>query len=167
MKLIFELTSEDLIALNKSALKSTTRHRIIVILIILTVYTIYFVYNQYSNSDISSRTTILIPIAVLAFLGTKFFINSPKKAVSRAIKLNPNIIGNRTYEFSVEELRIHSNNENTTYRPNSFIKMNETAEHYFLFNSKVTAVVIPKRALTTHEEENYISSWIKNFDNEV
>lgn len=163
MKLIFELTLNDLLIFNGYVQKTRgSKIKNYVIWGLLGVYLIYFMYNELRRGLDWGTLVIFGFVAGVTYLFSRRIFKPGESGTKRAVKQNPNLIGNRTVELSENILTYSTPTSNSTFQLDSFIEIEETGEHIYIFNGRTSAVIIPKRAFSNPSEIEELKSTIKS-----
>ena len=147
----FEL--DDWMALNRHFISQSKQYRryfMVMKWLLPAMFMVYIVRDLLSRQLNVAMITMAVVTSILwvIFLPKRL----KKNAEDRFLKLlkagnNNSILGQHTIQFSDEGLRITKPSSETMMKWESFVKADQTIDHYFLYNSAISAVVIPKLQL--------------------
>lgn len=167
MTIKFEQTIDDVVALglyNKKhisiARKIVSFVPIAVLSIILLVTLYYYVFFR-ELVIFGTKGVVFVALMVFyAVLRTNWYYRLASKRKYNRIEY-ASWYGDRTLTFSESSLFTKTATAETHYNWDSFTKFGETNHYFFLFISKIQAVVIPKRIFLLPQEEHDIKSFIE------
>lgn len=147
----FEL--DDWMALNRHFISQSKQYRryfMVMKWLLPAMFMVYIVKDLLSKQ----LSVAMVTMAVMASILWVIFLPKrlKKNAEDRFFKVlnsgdNRSILGHHCIQFSDEGLRITKPSSETMMKWESFVKVDQTIDHYFLYNSAISAVVIPKLQL--------------------
>jgi hypothetical protein len=162
MKVKFELTPDDYLIFSRRFLK---RHAILhkKYVFIIAIVLAFLIRGYYGPSKIETTIDgiksihdatfwfdILFNIIFLGLIILFFrFINILK--VKKQIRDNPELIGLREVDFTPDIVRIKTSIYTIEYDVVAFKSIEEIKDYYYLYISKASVLIIPKRALTNSD----------------
>ncbi|WP_147407409.1 YcxB family protein [Reichenbachiella sp. MSK19-1] len=152
MKIEFELKEGDLLNYNlyiNKARSKKNRIATFVILGILGIFILSFIYDQFQQGMSVQFVGLMAFVMLLSFFVTRKIRNPIGTAVKNSIKNNPELIGSRAIELTPIELIYATPTIESKHAISSFIRLEESDEHLYLFNGEMTAVIIPRTAFET------------------
>jgi len=167
MKLIFEQTPEHIKDLQKSVLFSGARWKIyIVIAVVLLLinvlnYTPLDVENNHSNAETSFLASVLswiFPIIIIILIW--YFIIRRAFGRNAIKKNNPSMIGQRELDISEDNIHYKTNEFTGTFNWTGLTDFKETNLCYFLHIGKNQAIVVPKSAFESKEQEEEFTALV-------
>jgi hypothetical protein len=171
MTLTFEQTFEDVIAVGFFNRKrvSVTRKIIKLIpllvplaLILFLLWLKFYYYYHDEGFELPARM-MLICVLLIAYticIRSKLFYSWWCKRVYYRRGF-ASWYGQRIITISESVLSVKTVNTETNYNWNSFSRFGETDTHFFLFTTRIQAVIIPKRIFLLSQEEHDIKSFIE------
>ncbi len=149
----FELTFFDIIAFNKHFMKKNgtfiQKYLHWVILLFLVVFMLVSMVKN--NASASSYIMIAVLLVAIVFVQKAFADYLRRKAMTAYVKKNPQVIGDRVFEYDKKSLKVTIDNKQIVYPFDSFTKIEEAKDHYFAYVNEQGAVIIPKRLLKQYE----------------
>jgi|WetSurMetagenome_2_1015567.scaffolds.fasta_scaffold188351_1 hypothetical protein len=164
MKITFDLTTEDYLLYYKSYLKQNNwiykPQAFILAILFAFLSRAYYGPGKYIINDLQLPQKLVLSLDLLFysafFVAIIFLIRYLNiQKVFKLIKDNPQLIGYREIDFSPNKIRIITSLTVIEYDIIAFKSVQEIKDYYYLFISKHSVVIIPKRSLND-EIVNYI-----------
>jgi len=113
----------------------------------------------YGNSILFQQITAIVLFTVIAVLwlifSPRYILSASMKRVEQRLseKENAMFFAEREITFSQESIRTITEDGEETFRWKAMIKLVETKDSYYLYNSAITALILPIRVFTEKQDE--------------
>ena len=171
MVLTFDFDLEDWLALQENYLKNSPAIKliqsIISFLLPLVLFALLFKYskNYPTNTMMIAGCVMLIFSIIWVFIIQKTFLKTTLVLTKKLLSSNDNssLIGIHQLQFTDEGIEISEPGSEQKIPWNAYKKLTETEQHYFLYNTSVSATVIPKQKIDVplHELDKMLHSKFK------
>ena len=128
---------------------------------LITTLTVPIVYGLFILNDAMKGELDIIPTSIFTVISILWMIYYPKRLTIRTLKkvkkiledpANSKIFGIHTIELSEQGLKITKPESENFINWSGLIRIAETKNYYFIYNTTISAIVIPKVKI----EENLI-----------
>jgi hypothetical protein len=159
MKITYQLSNEDIIALNVSYLEqSPDMNRIIRRSTFVTP--VFLVLIGFGISHLFKKDLIVtIPFAI--GLGVLYYFYYPKwrksKIIKSAVKNSQNVVGQNSLELKEEYVIINQPDSETKVEWRSLLKVDETKEHLFIYIKEGSVFIVPLTQINAFEKSELIN----------
>ena len=123
---------------------------------------IIYIYFNGMNDILLLIVFGIFAILILLFYPKYFYRFVLKNAKKMINEKDNNILGERTIEFKDEYMITKTRYEQSTMNYDALIELSYSDSAFYLFNSPVSAVVIPFRAFENEEKKQEFMSFIKS-----
>lgn len=159
MKITYQLSNEDIIALNVSYLEqSPDMNRMLrrstfvtPIFLILVGFGISYLFKK--------NLFITIPLAI--GIGVLYYFYYPKwrksKIINSAVKNSQNVIGQNSLELKDEHIIIKQPDAETKVEWRSLLKVDETKRHLFIYIKEGSVFIVPLAQINAFEKSELIN----------
>ena len=151
-----QLGEKESIAFNKEVVKKGRRALIIADAVFLAVYFSLAIYTYFITGELPNAAMIIVGAALLLLLA--LFLIQPltvRSSVRRSLAKQG--VSEITFEFfedhMVDDYANKLSSGRTEYLYESFVKVLETGDHFFLFLNAMQAYIVPKADMTPEQEE--------------
>lgn len=123
---------------------------------LITTITVPVVYGIFILSDAMKGELDLIPTAIFTVISLLWMIYYPKRLTVRTLKKvkkelekpeNSKILGIHTIEVLENGLKITKPESENFINWSGLVRLAETANYYFIYNTTLSAIVIPKNKI--------------------
>lgn len=160
MKLIFEQTPEHIKDLQKKVFFGGRWKIYLIIAIVLVLLNVYnFIPSETESYSpdiemVNPLAEILSWIAPIIIIGLFWYFIIKRAYGKNAIKKNnPSMIGPRELDISAESIHYKTNEFTGTFNWSGLTDFKETKLSYFLHIGKAQAIIVPKSAFESEEQE--------------
>lgn len=158
MKIDFELTSEDWLDFNKYYFfnsKEIGRTKLFVQLSVPVSVALILIYNAFKGSLDKTGAIIGLSFGLLwFFFYPKKFYRETIKKIEKLMKEgdNSSLFGKHSIVFDENGVTCAEPESTQTFKWSAFKKAVETKNHFFLFNTAMSAIIIPKKTILSEVE---------------
>jgi hypothetical protein len=140
---------------------------------LITTLTVPIVYGLFILNDAIKGELDLIPTSIFTVISILWMIYYPKRLTIRTLKKvkkiledpsNSKIFGIHTIELSEQGLKITKPESENFINWNGLIRIAETKNYYFIYNSTISAIVIPKVKIEENlsDFDSYLTKYFQN-----
>lgn len=157
----YDFTMDDWMALNRHFISQSKQYQryFMIMKWMLPAMFLGFIIRDLLSKQLS---VAMVTMAVMASILWVIFIPKrlKKNAEDRFLKVlnsgdNSSILGKHTIRFSNEGLLISKPSSESMMKWESFVKVEQSIDHYFMYNSAISAIVIPKLHLGNQSASVY------------
>jgi len=140
---------------------------------LITTLTVPIVYGLFILNDAMKGELELIPTTIFTLISLLWMIYYPKRLTVRTLKkvkkiledpANSKILGNHTIELSEQGLKITKPESENFINWSGLIRIAETNNYYFIYNTTISAIVIPKLKIESNlsDFDSYLKKYFQN-----
>ena len=140
---------------------------------LISTLTVPIVYGLFILNDAIKGELDIIPTSIFTVISILWMIYYPKRLTIRTLKkvkkiledpLNSKIIGEHTIELSGQGLKITKPESENFINWNGLIRIAETKNYYFIYNTSISAIVIPKLKIESDliEFDSFLKKYFQN-----
>ncbi|MCC8019389.1 MAG: YcxB family protein [Rikenellaceae bacterium] len=159
MTVKYDISLDDLIAFqsdflgNDRKLGSVLKYTLLVFALIISV----LVGSKFiASGEFSIADFIFLCLMALLLLLFRKLHNKTTMRFARKIYDQPGnatLLGEKTLTLSDRGLEISDRNKSAKYSWDGVVKASETVEHFFIYDSAISALIIPRKQLTADQNE--------------
>ncbi len=158
----YEQNSDMLLDLSKNFMKTSPFRKYLVwILLFAAVMFLISMLSQTEGDLMSQLMSYIFPVALMLGLWYFLFRFILKKQIKKQQDSSKSLTGWRELIITEKEFYLNSPSSNTTYQWDILHKFQESVENYFLYIAANQAIVVPKIAFKSREEEQAFVSFIE------
>ena len=140
---------------------------------LISTLTVPIVYGLFILNDAIKRELDIIPTSIFTVISILWMIYYPKRLTIRTLKkvkkiledpVNSKIIGEHTIQLSEQGLKITKPESENFINWNGLIRIAETKNYYFIYNTSISAIVIPKLKIESDliEFDSFLKKYFQN-----
>ena len=140
---------------------------------LITTLTVPIVYGLFILNDAMKGELDIIPTSIFTVISILWMIYYPKRLTIRTLKkvkkiledpANSKMFGIHTIELSEQGLKITKPESENFINWSGLIRIAETKNYYFIYNTTVSAIVIPKVKIESNisEFDSYLKKEFQN-----
>ena len=140
---------------------------------LITTLTVPIVYGLFILNDAMKGELDIIPTSIFTVISILWMIYYPKRLTIRTLKkvkkiledpANSKIFGIHTIELSEQGLKITKPESENFINWSGLIRIAETKNYYFIYNTTISAIVIPKVKIEENlsEFDSYLKKYFQN-----
>ncbi len=140
---------------------------------LISTLTVPIVYGLFILNDAIKGELDIIPTSIFTVISILWMIYYPKRLTIRTLKkvkkiledpVNSKIIGEHTIELSGQGLKITKPESENFINWNGLIRIAETKNYYFIYNTSISAIVIPKLKIESDliEFDSFLKKYFQN-----
>lgn len=140
---------------------------------LITTLTVPIVYGLFILNDAMKGELDIIPTSIFTVISILWMIYYPKRLTIRTLKkvkkiledpANSKIFGIHTIKLSEQGLKITKPESENFINWSGLIRIAETKNYYFIYNTTISAIVIPKVKIEENlsEFDSYLKKYFQN-----